>query len=177
MEVLASCRVEKPAIILMDIMMPQMDGEHALSEIRRDAMLKDIPVIAVTAKAMVGDREALLAKGFDGYLPKPIDDVRLIRLLANFHLHPKTQSKQGPVRLEPDQIGLLFNRLRGFRFFQSKEIKQTLDELIDGTGGDLHDKALSLLAIYKTRNESMFTAEVEALAAQTSLTSHNGYTP
>ena len=62
-----------PDLILMDIAMPVMDGLQALAAIRGDEALRHIPVIAVTASAMKGDREEILAHGFDGYISKPID--------------------------------------------------------------------------------------------------------
>jgi CheY-like chemotaxis protein len=65
----------------MDIAMPVLDGIQALAELRADEALRSIPVIAVTASAMIGDREAILAYGFDGYLSKPIDYSLLIALL------------------------------------------------------------------------------------------------
>ena len=66
-------RRHQPDLVLTDIAMPVMDGLQALDEIRQDPSLRDIPVIAVTASAMSGDREAILAHGFDGYISKPID--------------------------------------------------------------------------------------------------------
>lgn len=67
-----------PDIILMDIAMPVMDGFQALKAIRADEALRDIPVLAVTASAMTGDREAIMAHGFDGYLSKPVDPAALL---------------------------------------------------------------------------------------------------
>jgi two-component system cell cycle response regulator DivK len=61
-----------PDVILMDIRLPDMDGREALRRIRSDGRAAAIPVVAVTSFAMKGDRERLLAAGFDGYLEKPI---------------------------------------------------------------------------------------------------------
>ncbi len=74
-------QLHRPDLILMDIAMPVMDGIAALREIRKDEALRHIPVIAVTASAMVGDRETILAHGFDGYLSKPIDAELLKKTL------------------------------------------------------------------------------------------------
>jgi two-component system, cell cycle response regulator DivK len=67
-------------IILLDMMMPEMDGYEAIPEIK-DRYRGDVPIIAVTAQAMVGDRERCLDAGANGYVPKPVDVDELIDLL------------------------------------------------------------------------------------------------
>ena len=62
-----------PDLVLMDIQLPDGDGSAALSALRADGRTKHVPVVAVTAFAMPGDRERVLAAGFDGYVTKPID--------------------------------------------------------------------------------------------------------
>jgi signal transduction histidine kinase/CheY-like chemotaxis protein len=74
-------RLHRPDVILMDIAMPNMSGVDALHELRRDEHLRDIPVIAVTASAMGGDRTTILAQGFDGYVSKPLSLERLTQAL------------------------------------------------------------------------------------------------
>jgi CheY-like chemotaxis protein len=65
---------EAPAhLVLLDIQLPGMDGERALQLLRADPATAHLPVVAVTAYAMRGDEERLLAAGFDGYIAKPID--------------------------------------------------------------------------------------------------------
>jgi len=61
-----------PALVLMDIQLPGMDGIAALRELRADAATRSIPVMAVTASAMTHDRQKIMAAGFDGYQSKPI---------------------------------------------------------------------------------------------------------
>ena len=68
-------------IVLMDMMMPEMDGYEAISAIRKIRRLKAIPVIAVTAKAMAGDREKCIRAGASDYITKPVDMDQLISLL------------------------------------------------------------------------------------------------
>lgn len=71
------------SIVLLDMMMPDMDGYEALKEIR-DGAHKAIPVIAVTAQAMVGDREKCLEAGANDYISKPIDVDQLLSVLQRF---------------------------------------------------------------------------------------------
>jgi CheY-like chemotaxis protein len=61
-----------PDLVLMDVQMPGMDGVAALKRLRAEPRTADLKVVALTAFAMKGDRERLLAEGFDGYLEKPI---------------------------------------------------------------------------------------------------------
>ncbi|RYY10225.1 MAG: response regulator [Chitinophagaceae bacterium] len=72
-------------IVLMDMMMPDMDGYEAIDHIRSDKKITSIPIIAVTAQAMVGDREKTLAAGADNYASKPID-VDFLTAILNEHL-------------------------------------------------------------------------------------------
>jgi signal transduction histidine kinase/DNA-binding response OmpR family regulator len=74
-------RKHQPHLILMDIALPGMDGIQAFKEIRQDTACQGIPVIALTASAMTSDREAILAHGFDGYIPKPIDHQEFLRTI------------------------------------------------------------------------------------------------
>lgn len=68
-------------IVLMDIMMPEMDGYEAIQEIRKNKKFKDLPIIAVTAKAMKGDREKSIELGANDYVSKPIDLDKLVSLM------------------------------------------------------------------------------------------------
>jgi two-component system, cell cycle response regulator DivK len=71
----------EPALVLMDVQLPGIDGLEALRRLRQDERTASIPILAVTAQAMSGDRERFLAAGFDGYLSKPIDVAELIQVV------------------------------------------------------------------------------------------------
>ena len=68
-------------VVLMDMMMPEMDGYEAIAKMKADADLQHIPVIAITAQAMTGDREKCLEAGADGYISKPVDVDELLQQL------------------------------------------------------------------------------------------------
>lgn len=71
-------------IVLMDMMMPDMDGYQAIAEIRKNVSINKVPIVAVTAQAMVGDREKCIAAGADAYISKPIDVDILMDVLSNY---------------------------------------------------------------------------------------------
>ena len=75
---LDAARSEAFDLILSDVLMPHMDGIEFLRRLRADPQLGAFKVVAVTASAMVGDRESLMKSGFDGYIAKPIDPERFI---------------------------------------------------------------------------------------------------
>jgi CheY-like chemotaxis protein len=67
-----------PRLVLMDIRLPDFDGIEALRRLRANERTASIPVLALTAQAMEGERERFLAAGFDGYLSKPVNVVELV---------------------------------------------------------------------------------------------------
>jgi CheY-like chemotaxis protein len=80
--------MEQPAIVLLDIHVPGGGGESLLKEIRANAALAALPVIALTASAMAGDRERLLRTGFTAYMSKPID-VRSFGQVIEAYANPR----------------------------------------------------------------------------------------
>jgi CheY-like chemotaxis protein len=82
-DALAGIAANRPDLVLLDISLPGMDGNEILAEIRRDGRMRHLPVIALTAHAMAGDRERFLAAGFDDYITKPIvDENQLFSAIA-----------------------------------------------------------------------------------------------
>jgi len=77
-----------PDLVLMDIQLPDMDGVQALGRLRADGRTASIPVLAVTAQAMDGDRERFLAAGFDGYVSKPVNIIELVATIDDMWRRP-----------------------------------------------------------------------------------------
>ncbi len=82
-ETLRLARESLPAMILMDIQMPRLDGVQAMKILKASPETAAIPIVALTSYAMQGDRERFLAEGFDGYLSKPIDLMGFLSTLRD----------------------------------------------------------------------------------------------
>lgn len=84
MEGVSKAVAERPDLILMDVNLPDIDGLEATSRIRDMADIANTPIIALTANAMVGDREKALAAGCDDYLPKPVSRADLVAKVTEY---------------------------------------------------------------------------------------------
>jgi two-component system cell cycle response regulator len=95
---LDAARREHPDLIICDVQLPDIDGDEVARWLKSDPDLRTTPLVAVTALAMVGDRDRMLAAGFDGYLAKPIDPERFVGQMEVF-LRPGHHTTP-PVRVE-----------------------------------------------------------------------------
>jgi len=90
-------RREKLDLIVCDVQMPGIDGYEVARQLKKDPMLHRIPLVAVTALAMVGDREKVLAAGFDGYIDKPIVPEKFVKQIETFmEIGDERRSKSAP---------------------------------------------------------------------------------
>lgn len=83
-DALNKIRQERPALVLMDMQMPGMDGYSVVRELRQEPDLASLPIIAVTASSMPGDREQTLAAGCTDYMAKPINPRDLLQLVERY---------------------------------------------------------------------------------------------
>jgi len=81
---IALARQIKPDLILLDIQLPVMDGYAVARELTKNGDLQDVPIVAVTSYAMVGDRERILAAGCRGYLEKPINPATFVAEIEQY---------------------------------------------------------------------------------------------
>src|SRR5712691_3029016 len=116
LEGIEAARRERPDLILCDIQLPGADGVEVCRQLKQDPALKAIPLVAVTAYAMVGDREKLLAEGFNGYLSKPINPQTFIEQVKPYlptdNLEPTisaTTADRAPVRATQGTILVVDN--------------------------------------------------------------------
>jgi CheY-like chemotaxis protein len=85
-------KTKRPDLIICDINLPKMNGSDIARNIKATKEYKNIPMIAVTADAMVGDRARIIAAGFNGYISKPIDPQTFIQQIEEF-LEPSKRNK------------------------------------------------------------------------------------
>jgi two-component system cell cycle response regulator len=95
-------RRERPDMVICDIQLPDVDGYDIARRMRQESSTRHIPSVAVTAYAMVGDREKALAAGFDGYISKPIDPANFMEQVQHF-LPPEKRGSPQPVPVPPVQ--------------------------------------------------------------------------
>jgi len=99
-EGVSKVKEEKPDLIICDILLPKLDGYQIAKILKKDAELKKIPLIAVTAFAMLGDRDKIRAAGFDAYIAKPINPSQFIIQIESL-LSPELRLKH-EVEIQPD---------------------------------------------------------------------------
>jgi two-component system cell cycle response regulator DivK len=91
-EALAMVEQTPPDMVLLDIGMPLLDGYAVVRRLRENPRFTSLPVVAVTAYAMQGDREKIMNSGFDGYLSKPVNSGSLVQELGRLLANPNTPS-------------------------------------------------------------------------------------
>jgi two-component system cell cycle response regulator DivK len=103
MEALDQVEAAPPDMLLLDIGMPLLDGFAVVRKLRENPRFASLPVVAVTAYAMQGDREKIMNSGFDGYLSKPVNSTSLFQELDRLLDHPNKQD--APASPGENQIG------------------------------------------------------------------------
>jgi CheY-like chemotaxis protein len=85
-----------PELVFLDLQMPLQDGFGVIRELRKDSRFQKLPVVAVTASAMIGDRERAIAAGFDSYIAKPIDLTEVEAHVAALASRPRIANDNRP---------------------------------------------------------------------------------
>ena len=139
LEALAALDGFRPDVVLMDVQMPLMDGLAAVKRIREDTRLQSLPVIAMTAHAMLGDRERFLAAGMSDYVAKPIEEAQLFRVLARWlRLEPSTplelREELAPPSRDGDARPTVLDRDAGLR--RAGGNRPLYDRLVRSLSGD-----------------------------------------
>ncbi len=158
-EAINYCLNSKPAIILMDIMMPKMDGVTALSKLKEIEHIRDIPVIACTAKAMGGDKEELLKQGFNDYISKPFSLDEISKILYSFGIYnnknfeKNKNDKQTYIKKDYTNIMPNLQKIAMYRFFESSKIQKELEELMNQIKDNTQEDIYELITLLKSRKE------------------------
>jgi two-component system, cell cycle response regulator len=92
-------RSTQPHLVICDVHLPKLDGYGVVEQLKKAGATKDIPIVAVTALAMVGDRDRILAAGFDGYVSKPISPETFVSEVDRF-LPESQRRKVSPIRAQ-----------------------------------------------------------------------------
>ena len=132
------------AAVFMDIQMPGMDGFAATASLRRVKKLRNLPIIAITAHAMVGDEEQSLSAGMDGHLTKPLDEEKLCRTVARLipkksDSRPKAQdAEKRPPAAVDHALGLrIMGGKRGLYHRLLERLAQELPKIMEGLAGHM----------------------------------------
>jgi PAS domain S-box-containing protein len=144
--------------VLMDLQMPEMDGFEATRRIRADARFKSLPIIAMTAHALVSEREKCIAVGMNEHLTKPIDPPRVISVIADLlgqrvagavrppsgdgpcAMEPASARPSGPVSPPPTETPSLPEAIAGFDLPAARNMVRNNDVLLYRLLGDFHAK-------------------------------------
>jgi CheY-like chemotaxis protein len=151
-----------PDIILMDIMLPVMDGLEATRQIKKNDAISHIPIIALTAKAMVTDKEQILASGCDEYIPKPIDISHFLTILSRYLDTDLSLSSSHPPPQEealPEKVALRKTILA------VDDLPQTLtmlEKVLTGKGYDVltAPNGLSALEVLKKQDVDLIISDI-----------------
>jgi CheY-like chemotaxis protein len=159
---LALARQTPPEVIVCDLQLPKLDGYEVLRRLRVEPRTKAIPVVAVTAYAMVGDRERVMAAGFDGYIAKPIEPETFVAQIERFLKQPSgarpataaTSPSTTPARAPARARVLVVDNTRANR--------ELLEGLLQPSGYDVlqASNVAAALAIARVRAPDLFISDV-----------------
>jgi CheY-like chemotaxis protein/HPt (histidine-containing phosphotransfer) domain-containing protein len=143
---LAGLEQRMPDLVLLDVSLPGMDGTEVLRRIRAHAHLRCLPVLALTAHAMAGDREKFLALGFDDYVTKPILDETLLLEAIQARLDNGAAREAAPMH-EPSPPGFDPSAMERLRQLGGEDFARRMIELfLDCAGAHLEEGRRALAA-------------------------------
>jgi len=127
-------RAERPDLVICDLQLPGIDGIEVARRLKTLPALAGVPLIAVTAYAMVGDRERVLAAGFDGYISKPLDPQTFVPQIAGFLKSPAPAPAQRDITDAPAGAPIPEVRARALVLDDTRENAELLRSLLEPYG-------------------------------------------
>ena len=161
---LALAQEKLPDVVVCDLQLPGLDGFEVVRRLKAEARTRAIPVVAVTAYAMVGDRERVVAAGFDGYIAKPIEPETFVALIETF-LKVKSGARPAYVATSESPAKAAANEAATARILvvdNTLANRELLEGLLESIGFDVvqASNVSAALAIARTRTPDLIISDI-----------------
>ena len=150
-------------LVMMDVQMPELDGIETVRALRAQERFRDLPIVAITAHAMIGDRERFLEAGMSDYVAKPLEETQFMKVLARYLRQPESAGLEVEtgIRHVSGNVALYERLVQRFR----DDNEDTVAKLSDLIAGNRREDALNLLHTLKGSAATLGVKRVAEVAA------------